>query len=63
MMQQRCISGLVADFPDSERELLEPQGILAILVIPFQVSGEFRGLLALTSARSRVSGRSLRSTS
>lgn len=45
MMQQRCINGLVDDFPECERAILEPQGVLALLVIPFQVNGEFKGFI------------------
>jgi len=39
------ISGRVADFPESEREFLESQGIKAILVLPIIVDGEFVGFI------------------
>ena len=39
------ISGLVADFPAEERKILDPQGILAILIIPIMVDGEFSGFI------------------
>lgn len=39
------VSGIVADFPASEREVLEPQGILSILVIPIIVKNEFVGFI------------------
>ncbi|OLP18047.1 hypothetical protein BST81_13525 [Leptolyngbya sp. 'hensonii'] len=39
------ISGLVADFPESERLILEPQNILSLLVLPLIVNGEFWGFI------------------
>jgi two-component system NtrC family sensor kinase len=39
------ISGLVAEFPDSEREILDPQGILSILILPLVVHREFVGFI------------------
>jgi PAS domain S-box-containing protein len=39
------IAGTVAQLPKSERQILEPQGILAILVLPIIVQGEFFGLI------------------
>ena len=39
------INGAVADFPDNEREILEPQGILALLLIPIMVDGKFAGFI------------------
>ncbi|AFZ56325.1 PAS domain S-box protein [Anabaena cylindrica FACHB-243] len=41
----KIINGVVADFPDHEREILEPQGILAILILPFLVNGQFWGFI------------------
>ncbi|PAX52314.1 GAF domain-containing protein [Brunnivagina elsteri] len=43
------ISGIVKDFPDSEREILEPQNILSILILPIIVKGEFTGFLGFDS--------------
>ena len=34
LSHQRPIAGLVENFPDEERAILEPQGILSILVVP-----------------------------
>lgn len=45
MKHGRSISGLVRDLPDSEREFLEVQDILSILVIPYEVEGEFMGFV------------------
>ena len=39
------INGLVSDFPAEERMILEPQGILAILIIPIMVDEEFVGFI------------------
>lgn len=39
------ISGKTSDFPQSERNLLEPQGIQAILIIPLVVDKEFYGFI------------------
>ncbi len=39
------INGIVADFPESEREILEPQNIKSILIFPIVVSGEFWGFI------------------
>ncbi|MCK5840809.1 MAG: PAS domain S-box protein [Candidatus Sabulitectum sp.] len=39
------IYGCVADFPEMEREILDPQNILAILVIPLMIDEEFIGFI------------------
>jgi PAS domain S-box-containing protein len=39
------IAGKVAEFPESERMILMPQGILSILVLPLMVNGEFFGFI------------------
>lgn len=39
------IAGLVAEFPEPERQLLEPQGIFSILVLPLLVRSEFFGFI------------------
>jgi PAS domain S-box-containing protein len=45
----KIISGIVADFPESERLVLEPQGILSILVLPIIAKGEFLGFIGFDS--------------
>ena len=45
MRRHEHVQGLVAQCPPEERSILEPQGIISILVIPFQVNGEFRGFI------------------
>jgi diguanylate cyclase (GGDEF)-like protein/PAS domain S-box-containing protein len=45
------ITGLVRDFPASERLVLEPQGIVSILVVPISVHGKFWGFMGLDDCR------------
>ena len=40
------IAGIVAEFPPAERILLEPQGILSILILPLTVNSEFFGFIS-----------------
>ncbi len=41
----QMIRGLVRDFPKEERALLEPQGIISILVMPIMVYGSWWGFI------------------
>lgn len=45
------VVGHVRDFPESERTVLEPQGILSILVVPINVHGEFWGFIGFDDCR------------
>jgi PAS domain S-box-containing protein len=45
LAQGEIIAGIVADFPDSERLILEPQGILSLLILPLKVNGKFFGFI------------------
>lgn len=45
LSQGRAIQGKVADFPSSEREVLELQGILSILVLPVSVKANWFGFV------------------
>ncbi len=45
LSQGRAIQGRVADFPSSEREVLEPQDILSILVLPITVKANWYGFV------------------
>ncbi len=47
------LGGLVDDFPGNERENLEPQGILSILVIPISVSGNWFGFIGFDDTVNR----------
>lgn len=49
----RYISGHVADFPEGEREILESQEIVSLLVIPLFVSGAWHGFIGFDETRSR----------
>ena len=46
------IQGVVADFPQPERLVLEPQGIRSILVLPLFVNGKWRGFIGFDDTRS-----------
>ncbi len=39
------INGSVAEFPESERQLLEPMGVLSVLILPLMVGGRFFGFI------------------
>ena len=43
--QDNIITGLVSNFPLAEREILEAQGIITILILPLIVNGQFFGFL------------------
>ncbi|MEQ8974049.1 MAG: PAS domain S-box protein [Coleofasciculus sp. C1-SOL-03] len=45
LAQGGIINGIVTDFPESERSILAPQGILSILALPLIVNGEFFGFI------------------
>ncbi|MCS6872179.1 MAG: ATP-binding protein [Anaerolineae bacterium] len=45
------ISGLVRDFPSTERALLEPQQIISILVLPILVEGQWWGFIGFDECR------------
>ena len=39
------VSGLVREFPDQERQILEPQGIVSMLIVPISIEGRFWGFI------------------
>lgn len=45
LSQGEIIAGVVAEFPESERIVLELQGVLSILVLPLIVNGQFFGFI------------------
>ncbi len=45
LQRGEIINGRVVGFPEKEREILQPQGILAILIIPINVDNEFIGFI------------------
>jgi len=45
LRQGRPVQGLVRDFPEAERALLEPQDIRSILVMPIRADGEWWGFV------------------
>jgi two-component system cell cycle sensor histidine kinase/response regulator CckA len=46
------IAGAVFDFPPEERDILEPQKILSILIIPIMADGHFIGFVGLDNCES-----------
>ncbi|WP_250122039.1 PAS domain S-box protein [Chroococcidiopsis sp. CCMEE 29] len=45
LAQGEIVTGLVAECPETERLILEPQGILSILILPLNVNGKFFGFI------------------
>ncbi|XXF78365.1 PAS domain S-box protein [Myxococcaceae bacterium GXIMD 01537] len=45
LVNNEVVTGLVRDFPESERAILEPQGILSILVLPLRVDDRWVGFI------------------
>ena len=45
LSQDKAVSGLVANFPDGERSILEPQDIVSLMVVPVKVGGQFWGFI------------------
>lgn len=43
--KMEIVNGCVADFPERERKILEPQGVLTILMIPIMVEDDFAGFM------------------
>lgn len=51
LMAGGLIEGHVRDFPQEEREILEPQDIVSILVVPIFCKGEFWGFMGFDYCR------------
>jgi diguanylate cyclase (GGDEF)-like protein/PAS domain S-box-containing protein len=47
------IQGDVADFPEAERSLLAPQGVVSLLVVPVRVDDEWWGFIGFDACRAR----------
>ncbi|MCM1983440.1 sensor histidine kinase [Lyngbya confervoides] len=45
LSQGRAISGLVDSFPETEQEILKPQNIISIVVVPILIQTEFWGFI------------------
>lgn len=45
MLKKRSISGRIADFPEIERSMLEPQGIISLLAVPIYLHDEWWGFI------------------
>jgi len=46
-----CVHGLVCDFPQGERDILEPQDVVAIAVVPIMVDDIWWGFIGLDECR------------
>jgi PAS domain S-box-containing protein len=46
------IKGLIREFPESERAILEPQNIKSLLIIPITVKGQFWGFICFDDCHS-----------
>ena len=55
LSQNEIIAGIVTEFPESERVVLELQGILSILVLPLTVNGLFFGFIGFDNCRENSS--------
>jgi PAS domain S-box-containing protein len=53
LSQGKPIQGFVESFPQSERAILEPQGILSILVLPLWVDGKWHGFIGFDDVEIR----------
>ncbi len=49
---RKVLKGLIATFPEGERELLESQGILSIIVVPIFCNEQFWGFIGLDDCHS-----------
>ncbi len=52
LSQGRSLAGLVKDFPLIEREILEPQEVISILVVPIMIQGRFWGMIGFDDCTS-----------
>ncbi|NEO87573.1 MAG: PAS domain S-box protein [Spirulina sp. SIO3F2] len=54
LARQEVVSSLVADLPKPMRDILNAHGILAILVLPILVKGEFFGFIGFDNCREAI---------
>ena len=54
LAQREIIIGLVSEFPESERLILESQGILSVLILPLMVKEQFFGFIVFDCTETRV---------
>ncbi len=45
LKNKQSVSGFVKDFPDQEKEILQPQGIKSVLVLPIFINMQFWGFI------------------
>ncbi|MBW4678769.1 MAG: PAS domain S-box protein [Microcoleus vaginatus WJT46-NPBG5] len=49
-----AVAGNISEFPESERQILESQGILSLLILPLIVNGEFFGFIGFDNCQEAV---------
>jgi len=54
LRQGDCINGMVATFPQAERDILESQGIVSVLVLPIVIHNEWAGFIGFDSLTART---------
>lgn len=52
MLHGKAVNGLVKTFPKSERDILEPQDIISILVVPILINNSFWGFVGFDNCTS-----------
>lgn len=52
----KALKGLVQDFPQIEREILEPYNICSILLVPIMTEGKFWGFIAFAEDSNKTPG-------
>ena len=52
LSQGKVIAGLVKDFPETEREILQQQNILSILIAPIEIKGKLWGFIGFDNCHS-----------
>lgn len=52
LRQNQAVSGVVKDLPESERQILEPDGVLSILTFPLMAGGNWYGFLRFDDCQS-----------
>ena len=55
LSQNKIVAGYVKDFPKEQRVVLEPQGILSILIIPVWVERDWYGFIGFDDTKQRKS--------
>ena len=52
-LNDQCLNGIVDDMSPEEQQILQPQGIVSILLVPVFIRGEFWGFVGLDDCKKR----------